>query len=186
VSAARGTARAELDWVECKYAKERNRKPMAFLVWNDKLSVGNEALDRDHRQVVGLINELYEAILAGHGKESVAYIVDRLATGYAQHFQREEELFTNSGYPDEALHKSEHNMMLGWITDLRERIREGTAIAPSLEMMSYMKDWLFEHLIGADQKYIPYIAQSGKGGEVKSTSAPESHKKRKRVHAVAA
>lgn len=159
---------------------------MAFLVWNDKLSVENDVLDRDHRQIVGLINELYEAILAGHGKEHVAEIIGRAATLVTKHYEREEALFTNSGYPDEASHKREHSVMRLWITDLSERIRVGTAVAPSLEVMNHLKDWLFEHQLGADQKYIPYIAQSSKRGGAKSVSAPESHPKRKRVHTVAA
>lgn len=131
---------------------------MAFIVWNDKLSVENDVLDRDHQQIIALINELYEAILAGHGKDCVADIIDRLAVLVTQHYAREEALFMNSGYPDAAAHKREHDAMRCWAADLRERIRQGTAVAPSLEVMNHLKDWLYEHQLGADQKYIPYLA----------------------------
>lgn len=130
---------------------------MAFMVWNDQLSVENEVLDRDHRQIVALINELYEAILAGHGKDVVAGIVERLAELASAHFNREEAIFSATEYPDVDTHKQEHNAMRIWIADLRERIHEGTAIAPSLEVMNYLKDWLFEHQVGSDHKYIPYL-----------------------------
>ncbi len=51
---------------------------MALMEWTDKLSVGVAALDEDHKKLVGMVNELYDAMLAGHGKEKLGRILDGL------------------------------------------------------------------------------------------------------------
>jgi len=78
---------------------------MPFMVWNDQLSVSIEAIDTDHKQLVAILNELYDAIHAGHGREAVTEIIERLVDYTRYHFAREEELFSSTGYLDAAAHK---------------------------------------------------------------------------------
>jgi hemerythrin len=134
---------------------------MPFMVWNDQLSVSIEAIDTDHKQLVAILNELYDAIHAGHGREAVTEIIERLVDYTRYHFAREEELFSSTGYLDAAAHKREHDAMVAWVTDLRERMRNGTVAAPSFEVVCYLKDWLFHHVIASDQKYAPHLKAMG-------------------------
>jgi hemerythrin len=137
---------------------------MAFIVWNDKLAVDDENMDNDHKEIVAMANQLYDAILAGHGKECVLEILDKLMDYAVRHFAREEELFTHIHFPDAEAHKREHNAMRIWVADLRERVKNGTAAAPSLEVMNMLKDWLFDHIVAADHKYAPYLVKASKVG----------------------
>jgi hypothetical protein len=45
---------------------------VALMTWTDRLSVGVGVIDDDHKKLVGMVNELYEAMQAGHGKEKLA------------------------------------------------------------------------------------------------------------------
>jgi hemerythrin len=134
---------------------------MAFMVWNDRLMTGIAAIDGDHRKLVAMINELYEAILAGSSEEALHQILDRLVDYTCFHFSREEAFFTQVHYPEEQQHRAEHTRMVEWVKGIHAQVKEGTAIAPSLEVMNYLKDWLFDHILGSDQRYVACLRAAG-------------------------
>ena len=51
---------------------------MPLMTWTEKLSVGVGVLDDDHKRLVGMINELYDSMQAGHGKELLGRILHDL------------------------------------------------------------------------------------------------------------
>ena len=62
------------------------------------------------------------------------------------HFAREEEFFAKTGYPDAAAHKREHDKMVAW-TLKTQALHKGSLLrAPSLEVMNFLKDWLYDHI----------------------------------------
>jgi hemerythrin len=130
---------------------------MPFMVWNDRISVGVEAVDADHKKMMGMINDLYDAILAGCGRQKLSSLLDHLVDYTRYHFAREEELFARTGYPDAAAHKREHEQMAAWMKTAWHRYHNSSAEAPSFEVMNYLKDWLLDHILGSDQKFAPHM-----------------------------
>jgi hemerythrin len=57
---------------------QRGRQPMASFPWKGKYSVGIASIDRQHRQLVGYLNELFVALNAGKGKEALGEIFSGL------------------------------------------------------------------------------------------------------------
>jgi hemerythrin len=51
---------------------------MPLMTWTEKLSVGVGVLDEDHKKLVGMLNELYDAMQAGHGRDSLGRILNAL------------------------------------------------------------------------------------------------------------
>ena len=51
---------------------------MPLMNWTDKLSVGVAVIDDDHKKLVGMVNELYDAMQSGRGKDSLGRILDGL------------------------------------------------------------------------------------------------------------
>jgi len=131
------------------------------MVWNDKLSVGVEELDEDHKKLVDMINELYDAIMAGHGKEPLAHIIDQLVDYTRFHFAHEEKLFAMTSYQDAEAHMREHRAMEAWALKTRAEFTEGSLAAPSLAVVNQLKDWVFEHILGTDKKYSSYFNAMG-------------------------
>ena len=92
---------------------------MPLMTWNDRLSVGVKVLDDDHKKLVGMINQLFDAIQSGHGKDSLAKILDGLVDYTKVHFAREEQLFVQTGYAASTAHKKEHDDLTRQVLDVQ-------------------------------------------------------------------
>jgi hemerythrin len=134
---------------------------MPLMLWNDKVSVGVETLDEDHHKIFAMINELYDAIDKGSSGAMIGDLLERLKRYFKCHCAHEEAFFVMTSYPDAAAHKREHDEMIVWVTDMQDRYQSGTVVAPSLEVMVRLEDWLFDHVIRCDQKYTAHLNAMG-------------------------
>ena len=134
---------------------------MPFMVWDDKLSVGVAVLDEDHKKLIAMINELYDAVLTNHGREVLNGILDRLVAYTSYHFAREEKLMLEAGYAGFEAHKKQHDLMSKWAVQTEFEIHKNLLPAPSLEVLNYLKDWLFDHINGSDKEYGSCLNASG-------------------------
>jgi hemerythrin len=132
---------------------------MAFLNWNDNLSVGVRVLDDDHKKLIDMLNRLYEGMKAGHGKDVIGKILDDLVSYTVVHFAREEDFFARTGYPD-VEHKQEHKDLVKKAGTLQSRYKSGEC-ALSIETLDFLKDWLAIHIQGADKKYSNHLNAAG-------------------------
>jgi hemerythrin len=133
---------------------------MPFMVWNDKLSVGVKLIDNDHKKLLGMANHLYDAIAAQRGKQELERILSELVEYTTFHFAREEELFSRTGYPEAARHKIEHDELTTQVLRIQARYHGGSQ-ALTLEVMIFLKDWLFDHILGSDVRFGPHFNAKG-------------------------
>jgi len=131
---------------------------MPFMEWNDKLLTGVKECDEQHKKLVNLINELYEAMKQGKGKEIIDKILNELASYADYHFSTEEKLMTKYGYPELSIHKKEHESFKKKVKEFVERKAKGE-VTLSVEIMNFLKDWLFHHIMETDKKYGPFLSQ---------------------------
>jgi hemerythrin len=134
---------------------------MALMMWTEKLSVGVGALDDDHKRLISMLNELYDAMQAGHGKDSLGRILNELVRYTKVHFAREEEFFAKTGYPASAAHKGEHDALTSQVLDVQRQYEGGAAATLSLEVLRFLKTWLTNHIQGSDQKYRAHLNAKG-------------------------
>ena len=134
---------------------------MPLMTWTDKMSVGVQALDDDHKKLVGMVNTLFDGIQAGQGKDAVGRILDGLIQYTVEHFKREEDFFAQTGYADAAAHKAMHQALCQQVLDVQKKFNEGASATLSLEVMNFLKNWLINHIQGTDKKYGPFL--NGKG-----------------------
>ena len=134
---------------------------MPLLKWTPKMSVGVGVLDEDHKRLVGMINDLYDAMQAGHGKEALCRTLDDLVRYTQMHFAREEKYFADTGYPATAAHKREHDTLTGQVLDVQKNYAAGASAALSIDVLRFLKDWLLNHIQISDQKYRPHLNATG-------------------------
>ncbi|MFN3406289.1 MAG: bacteriohemerythrin [Caldimicrobium sp.] len=131
---------------------------MPFIEWSDRLSTGVKEADEQHKKLVSLVNELYDAMKAGKGKEVIDKCLDELVKYAGYHFNTEETLMSKYGFPELAQHKKEHEAFKGKIKEFLDKKAKGEATL-SIEIMTFLKDWLVKHIMGTDKKYGPFLVQ---------------------------
>jgi hemerythrin len=142
---------------------------MALITWNDALSVGVPEIDRQHKKLIDMINELDDATRAGHGKDIVSGILDGLIIYTATHFRTEEKYFDQLGYQDAEVHKQEHAVFIenvGKFASELNRALDGGSMTLATELMSFLGIWWKYHILETDMKYAKLFHE--KGIEVKA------------------
>jgi hemerythrin len=134
---------------------------MPLMTWTEKLSVGVAVLDEDHKKLVGMVNELYDAMQAGHGKDKLGAILNGLVQYTKLHFGREEKFFTQTGYADAVAHKQQHEALTKQVLDVQQKYTAGAVGTLSVDVMHFLRDWLVKHIQGSDQKYRPHLNAKG-------------------------
>ncbi len=132
---------------------------MAFARWDDSLSVGDLVLDNQHRQLFDLVNQLHDAMSRGQARQILDKILDRLVCYTADHFRDEERRMLQAGYPGLAAHKAEHDSLSQQVSAFQASFRSG-AVALSVNLMIFLKDWLNRHILQADLKYAVFRASA--------------------------
>jgi len=133
---------------------------MAFLNWNDNLNIGILQIDVQHKNLVNMINQLYEAMSTGKGKEVVGKIVKEMAGYTITHFGTEEKLMQQHGYPELSQHKKEHELFVKKVQEFSSEIQKGNLIITS-NVANFLKEWLIKHIQGTDKKYGPFLKEKG-------------------------
>jgi len=133
---------------------------MAFISWDEKYSVGVSEMDAQHKQLVKLLGELYDAMQAQKATEVVGKILNELVRYTKTHFAAEERYMAQAGYPDLAAQKKEHEVFTAKIQKFKEEFDAGRT-SLSVSLATFVKDWLFSHISGSDKKYGPFLNSSG-------------------------
>jgi hemerythrin len=93
---------------------------MALLHWEKRYSVGIEAVDHEHRELVDLINRLHEKATTRGSKVAVLGFFGDLYKAISAHFALEERFMREKGYDQLSQHKNDHERLLDEIRDIME------------------------------------------------------------------
>jgi len=128
--------------------------------WSDTYSVHIGVVDMQHKNLVGMVNELHAAMTEGRGKDKLGQILSKLIEYTRTHFGTEERLMQTHGYPDYAAHKAEHDRLTRTVLDLEGRF-QSNEVALTMDVMDFLKNWLSKHILGSDQRYAPFLNSKG-------------------------
>lgn len=130
--------------------------------WRKQLSVGNEEIDRQHKRLINLINEMYNSLVTGRGKDTIRWVMDELVDYTKTHFGYEESFMAKIEYPYIAEHLHEHEGLTEQVLELSRRsMLPDVEMGLVLETLNFLKDWLMRHIIASDLKCIKYAKSEG-------------------------
>jgi hemerythrin len=130
---------------------------MALLTWSDKLSVQVKQFDDEHKKLIDIVNRLHDAMKVGKGKEVLADVLKSLISYTQNHFAAEEKLMKAKNYPGYEEHKKEHNQLVMQVLDVQKQMQGGVVLSQAV--MTFLKNWLENHIQGTDKKYGPCLNQ---------------------------
>jgi len=129
-----------------------------MIEWNDSLSLGIDEIDRQHRELVRRFNKFAEAVNHGYTKESLVEMLYFMGSYADYHFESEERLMRNVGYPGIASHILIHKEFLGKQFWLYEGSHFGD-LDVARETVDFLEKWITEHVAVEDKKIGEYVAR---------------------------
>ena len=124
---------------------------MGLLHWEKRYSVGIEAVDHEHCELVELINRLHEQAKAQGSKVAVLGFFGDLYKAISAHFALEERFMREKGYDQLRQHKGDHERLLDEIRDIMEDY-EVNDIFEERQLAQRLDAWFSRHFESHDAR----------------------------------
>ncbi len=129
---------------------------MPYLKWSDEMSVNVKEIDEQHRKLVGMINILHDALQANKGRDVQRAVILDMLNYAVVHFGTEEKYMRRFNYAGYLSHKAEHCKFADKAGELKDR-----SFVLTLEVLTFLRNWLQEHILGTDKKYAKHFNDCG-------------------------
>lgn len=130
---------------------------MSFYTWTDDLTVGNPALDDQHKLLIDLINRYHDSLEQNGARSALLASFRAIAEFAIRHFRDEEAQMARCAYPQIERHKMIHKQLLDRVGTLGQQLAAGEAGIEN-QIQFFLKNWLTAHIKGIDQQYTPYMS----------------------------
>jgi hemerythrin-like metal-binding protein len=117
---------------------------MKLLSWREDYSVGIDAVDHEHQELIDLINRLHQQLVGANAKVTVPAFFGDLLKGISAHFALEEKFMREQGYQRLASHKADHERLLDELRDIMEAFETSEEI-DSVELALRLDTWFTRH-----------------------------------------
>ncbi|MBI2354333.1 MAG: hemerythrin family protein [Deltaproteobacteria bacterium] len=134
---------------------------MTIFAWDDSIALNIPRIDEQHRELIGWINALHDAVRKDEGALVTGDVLSKLISYVFMHFTEEERLMLSCSFPGFTAHRQEHDYYVKRLKNIQDRFQEGEEI--SGETLEFMSDWIVCHIRGTDQVYGRFIL-AGSGG----------------------
>jgi hemerythrin len=135
---------------------------MAKVEWNDRLSVGVDLIDEQHKMLLKRLNDFSEAVDSRQGSGEIVRTLEFLVDYTDFHFGTEERHMGAIQYPGLDHHVVKHNEFKATLKNLGEDFEEEgatTALADSINTL--LINWLIKHIEAVDQEFGTFLKEKG-------------------------
>jgi hemerythrin-like metal-binding protein len=109
---------------------------------------------------VGILNDLYDAMMKGHAKDATGPLLRKLVKYTHDHFESEEAMMAAADYSGLAGHRREHQALSKQVGDYGSRFERGEC-AVNIELLRFLRNWLTNHIQQSDKLYGPRLMSHG-------------------------
>ena len=127
---------------------------MALVKDFDKYKLGIEMVDNHHRNLINIVNDLFDALTRGAKTEVIENFISRLRVYSLAHFKSEEEFMLKHKYPDLLTHKIIHKEFINKIDEFSNKVGKEFI---GKELITFLVTWLIDHILKEDKKYADFI-----------------------------
>lgn len=131
----------------------------SYLKWKEVYSVGNTELDNQHKYMFALLDKIYAALQAGRTETPIEQLLEQARLYGKLHFETEERLMAESGYPKWAEHRRVHEQYC----DRVEKMSQSMGPDTPFELFLFLKDWWINHITQMDADYAPWVKKTQAG-----------------------
>lgn len=119
--------------------------------WIEEYSVGNDAMDEQHKALFALTNEFFHQ----KNKQDAIITFQSLSSYIDLHFEAEENLLRQINYSNTAEHIKEHNELREKFQMLESKLDKYNADVHH-KIAIFLYNWLAKHILKSDMEYKAY------------------------------
>lgn len=97
---------------------------MSLITWKDDFSLGVDAVDVEHRDLIELINDLDASMQNAASHASVVEALGEIHARISLHFALEEKIMRDAHYEEFSSHKQDHERLLDRLLDVIDSVDE--------------------------------------------------------------
>ena len=128
-----------------------------YITWKNEDELGIPIIDEQHRGAVATINSLFYFMQDGRGLDALRPTLSVLEQYTVIHFETEEALMKQKGYPGMEEHVLLHKEL---VDQLGHVMRESIAQQDPKIVLSFLREWWMDHIHDQDRKYSNYMAKT--------------------------
>ena len=139
-----------------------------LVTWSQTFSVGIRSIDDQHKELLNLVNDMYNHII-GDEKEERAYfrkVIKKTVKYIKVHFATEEKIMQRTKFQGYAGHKRVHDTFILNVVDIIKKYDEGRRVS-LIFFTNFVKDWILTHIAIMDKQYFDHLVKNAafKAGE---------------------
>lgn len=133
---------------------------MVLFPWKEEYSVNIAIIDEQHKKLLSLIDQLHRGVSEGQSKEDLQKVFAGLLDYMLHHFETEEQLMAQHGFPGLEEHKREHEDFRRKIIEFLDAFLDAqTDVA--MDMVQYLVSWIRLHVFFTDRRYVTFLNERG-------------------------
>lgn len=133
---------------------------MEKIIWDENFSVGVRDMDKQHQQIVIMVNTLIEMNDAEVASEIISDTLTKMTQYASDHFQKEEQYMLDYGYPEYPSQKKQHQEFKKKTVDFCMETLVHKVTIPA-EIFTYLRLWWINHILKEDMKYKTFFNDRG-------------------------
>jgi hemerythrin len=133
---------------------------MKPIPWKEQNSVGVKEIDRQHRDLLDIINQIIDSFEKKDKWQSTSTIIDSLINYAYTHFATEERYMMEAEYPELSWHIGLHLDFLRKVFLMSQEYQQN-GLAMQKEILTFLASWYSSHVLKVDRKYMTYLAAKG-------------------------
>jgi len=131
-----------------------------MIKWDEKYSVGISIIDAEHKELIRIMNEAIVAKQHDDNVDEISKLLKEMTVYALNHFSTEESFMAKFNYAEFQYHKEEHHDFSNKAVAYCNRVIEGDYHIAN-EILEYLKQWLVNHILITDKKYIKCFRKNG-------------------------
>ena len=126
--------------------------------WSESFVVGHSLIDREHRDLVDLVNQTQHAVTDPSDTQAVSDRLLAILIRTEQHFEHEEQIMRDFSYPFVHKHRTAHQELVRLTSTM---IRDAEGQEALLRALSLTASALADHMRGYDGLFSTYLKDNG-------------------------
>jgi hemerythrin len=133
---------------------------VTLLTWSHECIVGVEAMDDQHGILMDTLNEIRNTLVHGVDRRAICLQFERLIEFTQMHFQCEEHLLQQQGFPGVVEHQTAHKHLLARLYAALEQLKDDDFVHFS-SLLGFLPAWYLEHVEQLDRPYGIWLNERG-------------------------